>query len=180
MSATTRRPGPPPGFLIRPATVTDTATLLGFIRALAEYERLLHEVVATEENLRATLFGTTPRAEVVLAEWDGQPVGFALFFHNYSTFLAQPGIHLEDLFVRPEFRGRGFGKALLLHVGRLAQQRGCGRYEWSVLDWNEPSIRFYQSLGATSLADWTLMRVTGERLRSMAQGAPPDIHARPD
>ena len=169
MSDQSARPGLPTGFLIRPATAADVATILGFIRALAEYERLLHEVVATEETLRATLFGPTPRSEVVLAELDGQPVGFALFFHNYSTFLAQPGIHLEDLFVRPEFRGHGFGKALLLHVGQLAHRRGCGRYEWSVLDWNEPSIRFYKSLGACPLDDWTVMRVTGEGLDRMAE-----------
>ena len=169
MSNPSPKPGLPPGFLIRPANAHDTATILGFIRALATYERLLHEVVATEEMLRDTLFGPTPRAEVVLAELDGRPVGFALFFHNYSTFLAKPGIHLEDLFVLPEFRGQGFGKALLLHVARLAHQRGCGRYEWAVLDWNEPSIRFYKSLGAQPLDDWMLMRVTGEGLKHMAK-----------
>ena len=168
MSTPTTKPGLPPGFLIRPATVKDSATVLGFIRALAEYERLLHEVLATEEMLHDTLFGPTPRAEVALAELDGRPVGFALFFPNYSTFLAKPGIHLEDLFVLPEFRGRGFGKALLLHVGRLAHERGCGRYEWSVLDWNEPSIRFYKSLGAQPLDDWMMMRVTGDGLKQMA------------
>ncbi len=169
MSDQPTKPGLPPGFLIRPATAADVGTILGFIRALATYERLLHEVVATEETLRDTLFGQTPRAEVVLAELDGRPVGFALFFHNYSTFLAKPGIHLEDLFVLPEFRARGFGKALLLHVGRLAHQRGCGRYEWAVLDWNEPSIRFYKALGARPMDDWTVMRVTGEGLERMAE-----------
>jgi GNAT superfamily N-acetyltransferase len=152
------------GFLIRSAVPDDVPAILGFIRALAAYERLLHEVTATEAALREHLFGPTPCAEVVLAELDGRPVGFALFFHNYSTFLAKPGIYLEDLFVLPEFRGRGFGKALLIHLARLAKQRGCGRFEWSVLDWNEPSIRFYRSLGAVPLADWTIMRVTGEAL----------------
>lgn len=160
-----------PGFLIRSAVPDDVPAILGFIRALAEYERLLHEVTATEEALREHLFGPTPRAEVVLAELDGRPVGFALFFHNYSTFLAKPGIYLEDLFVLPEFRGRGFGKALLIHLARLAKQRGCGRFEWSVLDWNEPSIRFYRSLGAVPLADWTIMRVTGAALDRLGETA---------
>ncbi len=151
-------------FRLRPAVVGDIPTLLRFIRALAEYERLLDEVTATEEALRTTLFGDQPRAEVVLAEVGGVPVGFALFFHNYSTFLAKPGLYLEDLFVLPEYRGRGYGKALLIHLARLAVQRGCGRFEWSVLDWNEPSIQFYKSLGAIPMSDWSIFRVTGTAL----------------
>ena len=160
---------PTSGFLIRPATSADVPVILGFIRALAEYERLLDEVTATEETLKATLFGLTPHAEIVLAELAGKPVGFALFFHNYSTFLAKPGLYLEDLFVLPAFRGRGFGKALLVHLGRLARNRGCGRFEWSVLDWNEPSIRFYQSLGATPMKEWRIMRVTGDALDRLSE-----------
>jgi GNAT superfamily N-acetyltransferase len=162
------QPGLAPGFFIRAAVAADVPAILGFIRALADYEKLLHEVTATEDLLREQLFGPTPRAEVVLAELDGRPIGFALFFHNFSTFLAKPGIHLEDLFVLPEFRGRGFGKALLVHVGKLAKARGCGRYEWAVLDWNEPSIRFYRALGAQPMADWTVMRVTGDALDRLA------------
>jgi len=158
-------------FAIRTATVADVPSIHGFIRALADYERLSHEVTATEERLRDTLFGEQPRAEVVLAELAGRPVGFALFFHNYSTFLAKPGLYLEDLFVLPEFRGRGFGKALLTHLAKLAQERGCGRFEWSVLDWNEPSIQFYQSLGAVPLSEWTVFRVTGDTLGQLAAWA---------
>ncbi len=157
---------------LRPAVVEDVPTLLRFIRALAEYERLLDEVTATEEALRTTLFGPQPRAEVVLAEVGGTPVGFALYFHNYSTFLAKPGLYLEDLFVLPEHRGRGYGKALLIHLARLAVERGCGRFEWSVLDWNEPSIQFYKSLGAVPMSDWSIFRVTGaalERLGAVSQ-----------
>lgn len=168
MSESTNKPGAAPGFLIRSATERDVPEILRFIRALAEYERLSHECVATEEALRATLFSQRPAAEVLLAELDGVPAGFALFFHNYSTFLAKPGIYLEDLFVHPEFRGRGFGKALLLHLAKLAKARGCGRFEWSVLDWNEPSIQFYRSLGATPMNDWTIMRVTGDALDRLA------------
>ena len=168
MSNTPDQPGLAPGFLIRPADAADVQVILGFIRALADYEKLLHEVTATEDALREHLFGPMPRAEVVLAEFEGRPIGFALFFHNFSTFLAQPGIYLEDLFVLPEFRGQGFGKALLVHVGRLTKARGCGRYEWAVLDWNEPSIRFYRALGAQPMAGWTVMRVTGEALDRLA------------
>src|SRR5436190_3925351 len=132
---------------VRPATETDISVLLAFIRELAEYEKLTHEVSANEEQLRATLFGPRRFAEALLACADGQPMGFALFFHNYSTFLARPGLYLEDLYVQPSFRGRGFGKLLLTTVARIAVERGCGRYEWTVLDWNTPSIRFYESLG---------------------------------
>lgn len=156
---------------LRPATAADIPLILSFIRQLAEYERLLAEVDATEERLRATLFppaGTPPAAHVVVAEHAGTPAGFALYFFNYSTFLARPGLYLEDLFVAPAFRGRGVGKALLLHLARLANQRGCGRMEWSVLDWNEPAIRFYETLGARRLPEWQICRLTGESLRQYA------------
>ena len=161
------------GVRIRPAVKADVPLILRFIRELAEYERLLHEVVATEEKLRDTLFGARPAAEVVIAEdADGEPLGFALFFHNYSTFLAQPGIYLEDLYVRPEARGRGAGRALLAHLARLAKERGCGRLEWWVLDWNESAIRFYRSLGAQPMSDWTVFRLTGDDLARLADEAP--------
>lgn len=153
---------------LRPAEAADVPVLLGFIRKLAEYERLSHECVATEAALTATMFGPRPWAEAVLAEWAGVPAGFALFFHNYSTFLARPGLYLEDVFVLPEHRGRGIGKALLRHLAKLAVERGCGRFEWSVLDWNEPSIAFYRSLGAVPMSDWTVMRVTGKALERLA------------
>lgn len=155
---------------IRPAVAADVPLVLDFIRALADYERLRDACVATEDALHATLFGARPAAEVVLAELDGAPVGFALFFHNYSTFLAKPGLYLEDLFVRPAARGHGVGKALLVHLAGLAVARGCGRFEWSVLDWNAPAIGFYRALGAEPLDDWTVMRVTGEALGRLAGG----------
>jgi GNAT superfamily N-acetyltransferase len=156
---------------IRPATEADVPLILRFIRELAEYERLLHEVVATEDGLRATLFGPRPAAEVVIAEADGEALGFALFFHNYSTFLAQPGLYLEDLYVRPEARGRGTGRALLAHLARLALERGCGRLEWWVLDWNTSAIRFYRSLGAQPMDEWTVFRLTGPDLARLADEA---------
>jgi GNAT superfamily N-acetyltransferase len=152
---------------IRPAGPGDIDEILRLIRALADYEKLAHEVVATADALRQTLFGPRPAAEVLLAEEGGRPVGLALFFQNYSTFLARPGIYLEDLFVDPAFRGRGIGKALLQAVAKLAVQRGCGRFEWAVLDWNTPAIEFYQALGARPMSDWTVMRVTGEALRRL-------------
>jgi len=152
---------------IRPARPADVPAILRLIRALAEYEKLAHEVVATEDALRETLFGPRPAAEVLLAEEGGAAVGLALFFPNYSTFLARPGIYLEDLFVESAHRGRGIGKALLQAVARLAVQRGCGRFEWSVLDWNASAIRFYEALGARPMSDWTVMRVTGEALRRL-------------
>lgn len=154
---------------VRPATESDVPLLLAFIRELAEYEKLTHEVTATEEHLRVTLFGPRRFAEALLAYADGEPTGFALFFHNYSTFLARPGLYLEDLFVRPAYRGRGLGKLLLTTVARIAVERGCGRYEWTVLDWNTPSIRFYESLGAEMKGDWRIMRVTGAALKKMAK-----------
>jgi GNAT superfamily N-acetyltransferase len=156
---------------IRNATGQDTPVILELIRRLAEYERLAHLVVATEETLRESLFGSRPMAEVVLADWDGRPAGFMLFFHNFSTFLGRPGIYLEDLFVNPDMRGRGIGKALLVHLASIAQQRGCGRLEWSVLNWNEPSIGFYKSLGAVPMDDWTVYRLTGDALENLAAGA---------
>jgi GNAT superfamily N-acetyltransferase len=159
---------PPP---IRPAQPADAAVILGLICALADYEKLSAEVVATEAQLRRSLFpddGAAPAAHCVIAEADGQAVGFALYFFNYSTFLARPGLYLEDLFVRPEFRGRGFGKALLLHLAQLANARGCGRMEWSVLDWNQPAIDFYESLGAKRMTAWQICRLTGPSLTQYA------------
>lgn len=149
---------------IRSATAADVPLILNFIRDLAVYEKLAHEVVATETMLQRTLFGTPPAAHVVIAEIDGVPAGFALYFFNFSTFLAQPGLYLEDLFVKPEFRGAGTGKALLLHLAKIANARGCGRMEWSVLDWNEPAIKFYESLGAKRMKEWQICRLTGATL----------------
>jgi GNAT superfamily N-acetyltransferase len=155
---------------ITSASEQDVPRILTFIRALAEYERLADAVVATEEGLRRSLFGPRPYAECVIARLNGEPAGFALFFHNFSTFLAQPGIYLEDLFVNPEFRGRGVGRALLRHLARLTRERNCGRLEWSVLDWNESAIGFYKSIGATPLDDWTIFRLRGEALTRLADG----------
>ena len=157
--------------LVREASAADVALILSFIRELAEYERLSHEVVATEDGVRESLFGERPYAEVLIAEHDGSPAGFALFFHNYSTFLGRPGIYLEDLYVRPEFRGAGTGKKLLVRLARLARSRGCGRLEWWVLDWNEPSIGFYEKLGAVPMDDWTVYRVSGPALEDLASGS---------
>lgn len=156
---------------IRFAQAADTPVILGFIRALAEYEKLEHECVATEESLRATLFGPRPYAEVLLIEEGGKAHGFALFFHNYSTFLAKPGIYLEDLFVAPAARGKGYGKALLAKLAEIAVERGCGRLEWSVLDWNQPAIDFYLSLGARPMDEWTVYRVDGAALGALAAQA---------
>jgi GNAT superfamily N-acetyltransferase len=156
---------------IRPATPADIPTILRFIRSLAEYEKLLDAVVADEVKLRATLFGERPYAEVLIATWNGAPAGFALFFHNYSTFLAKPGIYLEDLFVDPELRGNGIGKALLMHLAKVAVERDCGRLEWSVLDWNEPAIGFYRRLGAQPMDEWTIFRLTGDALTQLAHTA---------
>ena len=153
---------------VRAATRADVPLILSLIKELAEYERLSHEVVADERRLSHWLFGDAPKAEALIGEIDGQGAGFALFFHNFSTFLAKPGIYLEDLYIRPAYRGHGCGKALLTHIARLALERGCGRYEWSVLDWNQRAIDFYQALGAKPMNDWTIMRVTGEALEKMA------------
>ncbi len=156
---------------IRPATPNDLSLILGFIRELAEYERLMHEVVATEEALRESLFGAHPYAEVLIAEEAGAAVGFALFFHSFSTFLGRPGIYLEDLYVRRDLRGRGYGKALLARLAAIAKERNCGRLEWSVLNWNEPSIAFYRSLGAKPMDHWTVFRLAGEALDTLAHGS---------
>jgi len=153
---------------IRPATEDDVPIILSLIRELAEYERLSHEVVATEGLLRESLFGERRGPEVLIACCKGAPAGFALFFHSFSTFLGRPGIYLEDLYVKPEFRGRGIGRALLTHLARLAKERGCGRLEWAVLDWNEPAIKLYKSIGAVPMDEWTVYRVTGEALETLA------------
>jgi GNAT superfamily N-acetyltransferase len=153
---------------IRAATSADVPVIAELIRALARFERLEDEVVMTEVLLERALFGQRPYAEVLLAEDDGRPVGFALFFHNFSTFLGRPGIYLEDLFVVPEHRGHGVGRDLLVHLARLAVERECGRLEWAVLNWNEEAIRFYERLGARTNSDWTVYRLTGEALSSLA------------
>ncbi|HEV2667114.1 MAG TPA: GNAT family N-acetyltransferase [Blastocatellia bacterium] len=158
----------PKDFEIRQATEGDAPLILSFIKKLAVYEKLAHKVTATEDVLRETLFGARRYAEVVIGYHLGEPVGFALFFHNYSTFLGRPGIYLEDLFVDEEHRGKGFGKALLVHLARLTKERNCGRLEWAVLNWNEPSINFYKGLGAAPMNDWTVFRVTGEALDELA------------
>ena len=153
---------------IRPATERDVPLILSLIRELAEYERLSHEIVATEEILRDSLFGERPAAEVLLGYVGDDPAGFALFFHSFSTFLGRPGIYLEDLYVRPEFRGAGVGRVFLRHLARLAKDRGCGRLEWWVLDWNKPAIGFYEALGAVPMGDWTVYRIAGEALDELA------------
>jgi GNAT superfamily N-acetyltransferase len=157
------------GFDIEPATERDVPLILRLINGLAEYEKLSHEVTATEDAIRASLFGERPDAEVVIARSASEPVAFALFFHTYSTFLAQRGLYLEDLFVVPEWRGRGAGRALLTYLARLAIERQCGRLEWVVLDWNEPAIRFYKSVGADPMGEWTVNRLTGDALTRLAQ-----------
>ena len=162
----TERP-PMPEVTFRYATESDCALILGFIRQLAEYERMLDQVVATEELLREQIF-EKGRAEVVFLCEDGVEVGFALFFHNFSTFLGRAGIYLEDLFVLPDHRGKRYGAALLRRLAQIAVERGCGRLEWSCLDWNQPSIDFYLSLGAEPLADWTMYRVTGQTFEQLA------------
>jgi GNAT superfamily N-acetyltransferase len=159
-----------PELEIRVATEADVPEILRFIKELAEYERLSREASVTEETLRESLFGERRVAEVVLGCLGDDPAGFALFFHNFSTFLGKPGIYLEDLYVRPEFRGAGIGRALLVHLARLARERGCGRLEWSVLDWNEPAIEFYKSIGAVPMNEWTVYRVAGETLEKLAAG----------
>ena len=157
-----------PSITLRAATRADIPQILDFIRGLAEYEKLAHEAVATPALLERHLFGDRPAAEVVIAEADGVPAGFALFFHSFSTFLGQPGLYLEDLFVLPSHRGLGLGKRLMVHLARLAVERGCGRFEWSVLDWNTPAIDFYRRLGAIGLEEWTVQRVSGEALHTLA------------
>ena len=166
---------------IEPAREQDVPLILGLIKALAEYERLAHEVVATEADVRESLFGAKPHAEAVIARAvsrrsgeaagadGGEAVGFAVWFHTYSTFLSRPGLYLEDLFVLPAWRGRGIGRALIRHVARVAVERGCGRMEWAVLDWNDPAIGFYRSIGARPMDEWTVYRLTGDALQRVAQ-----------
>jgi len=153
---------------VSPATQADVPLILDLIRGLADYEKLSGQMVATEALLREHLFGPRPMAEVRIARLGDKPAGFALFFHNFSTFLGRPGIYLEDVFVYPEYRGRGIGKALLREVARVAAERNCGRLEWSVLDWNEPAIRFYESLGAKPMSQWTIYRMTDEAIKKLA------------
>jgi hypothetical protein len=156
---------------IEAAQPRDAAVLLALIRALAEYEKLTHLVVGTEQQLGEELFGARPVIEAVIGWEDGRAVGFALYFHNFSTFLARRGLYLEDLFVVPEARGRGHGKALMRHVARIAVERECGRFEWAVLDWNQPAIAFYRALGAEVLPDWRICRLTGEALMALGSGS---------
>lgn len=157
-----------PNFKLRIAEEKDVPLILQFIKELADYEKLLHEVVATEEILMNSLF-KQKAAEVVIGEYEGKPVSFALFFHNFSTFLGRPGIYLEDLYVQPEMRGKGIGKLMLSFLGKLAMERGCGRLEWWCLDWNEPSIEFYKSMGAIPMDEWTVFRVCDEALVDLAE-----------
>ncbi len=159
----------PPEFTIRAATENDVATILGLIKELAEYEHLSHEVEATEVDIHQSLFGDHPVAEALIGEQDGVAVSFALFFYNFSTFLGKPGIYLEDLYVKPQYRSNGFGRRMLAHIARLAKERNCGRFEWSVLDWNEPAIRAYDSLKARPMKEWILYRLTGDALDQLAQ-----------
>ncbi|MBK8285507.1 MAG: GNAT family N-acetyltransferase [Ahniella sp.] len=153
---------------IRPALASDLGLIRSLIEDLAEYEQLRDHCFATDEALREALFSGTPAAECLIAEWSGQPAGFALFFHNFSTFVSRRGLYLEDLFVRPEFRKHGIGRAVLKHLARLAISRGCARFEWSVLDWNEPAIQFYKALGAKPMSEWTVFRVDGSALTDLA------------
>jgi len=163
-----------PEFQIKSAAESDIPVILSFIKKLARYERLSHEVVATEELLRETLFGSRPTAEVAIGYLESTPVGFVLFFNNYSTFLGKPGLYIEDLFVDENYRRRGCGRALLLHVARLAKERDCGRLEWAVLDWNQPAIDFYKKLGAVPMSEWTVFRITGKRLDELARSVTRD------
>jgi GNAT superfamily N-acetyltransferase len=158
-----------PGFTIRRATVADVPTILALIRELATYERAPNDVTVTEEQLVDVLFGEKPAAEVLLAFEGDQPVGFAVYFYNFSTWLGRPGLYLEDLFVRPEQRGKGYGRALLVDLARIARDRGCGRMEWAVLDWNEPAIEFYRKLGAKPMDEWTVFRLTRDGIQRLAE-----------
>jgi GNAT superfamily N-acetyltransferase len=156
-------------FEIRPAQVEDVPTILDLIRDLAAYERAPNEVTATEEQLVDVLFGKKPSAEVLLAFEDKAPVGFAVFFHNFSTWLGRPGLYLEDLFVKPEARGKGYGRALLVDLAKIARDRGCGRMEWAVLDWNDPAIQFYRKLGAKAMDEWTVFRLARDGIAKLAE-----------
>jgi GNAT superfamily N-acetyltransferase len=161
-----------PGLRLRPAGASDVGLILELIRELAGFERLSHEVVADAAALRRHLFGERPAAEVLIAEVSDAPAGFALYFPTFSTFVGKPGLYLEDLFIRPAYRGRGIGRAVLIHLSRLAVERGCGRLEWSVLDWNERAIGFYRELGARPMSDWTVFRLDGEALETLASASP--------
>jgi GNAT superfamily N-acetyltransferase len=158
-------------FMIRSATIADVTAILELIRALATYERAPNEVTATEKDLAEVLFGEKPAAEVLLVFEDKRAVGFALFFHNFSTWLGRPGLYLEDLFVRPEDRGKGYGRALLIELAKIARDRRCGRMEWAVLDWNEPAIKFYRKLGAKPMDEWTVFRLTRDGIAKLADAA---------
>jgi len=157
------------GYYIRSAQPSDCGQILAFIKDLAEYEKLSHEVVATEEALLKTLFGEDPRAEVILGIYKGQTVGFAIFFHTYSTFLAESGLYLEDLYIVPKWRGRGFGSEIVCYLAYLADKRDCARMEWSALDWNEPALKVYRLLGAKPMKDWTVQRLAGDHLQKLAR-----------
>ena len=161
----------PSDFTIRPATENDVGVILALIKELAEYEHLSHEVEATAEGIHRSLFGDRPVAEALIGEHAGIPVSFALFFYNFSTFLGKPGIYLEDLYVKPAYRKNGFGRRMLAHIARLAKERNCGRFEWSVLDWNKPAIRTYDRLNARPMTEWILYRLTGKALDKLAQEA---------
>lgn len=160
------------GFVIRDAVESDVPRIMELINELAEYEKLTHELVATEDSLREMLFGDRPAAEAMMAECDGKPAGYAIFFSNCSTFLGRAGIYLEDVYVRPHLRGKGIGKAMLVRLAQIATQRKCGRLEWSVLNWNTPAIEFYKSIGAKPLDEWTMFRLTGESLHTLARSEP--------
>ena len=155
-------------FMIRTGTEEDAAVIFSLIKELAEYEHLAHEVAASVDDIRKTLFGERPFAETLIGEYEGLPISFALFFYNFSTFLGKPGIYLEDLYVQPEHRGKGFGSKMLAHIAALARERNCGRFEWSVLNWNTPAIRTYEKLGATPMKEWILYRLSGEALDRLA------------
>ncbi len=172
MSVDANRRPLPGDFRIIPAREGEVGIILGLIKELAAYERAADQVKATEQSLTQTLFGPSPQAEVLIAWENTEAVGFALFFHNYSTWLSRRGIYLEDLFVRPTHRGKGYGRALLAHLARIALERGCGRFEWAVLDWNEPAIGFYKALGAKPMDEWTVYRITGDALSQLAGEAP--------
>ena len=160
---------PLPDFILRKATSKDCPLILSFIKELAEYEKLLHEVIASVDILEESLFGEKAYAQSVIGEYQGTAVGYVLFFHNFSTFTGRPGIYLEDLYVKPHMRGKGFGKCLLAYLAKLAVDTGCTRVEWSVLDWNEPSIQFYRSIGAAPMDEWTVQRLDGDALASFAK-----------
>jgi GNAT superfamily N-acetyltransferase len=157
-----------PTFEIKPATLADVPVILQLIRELAEYERAPNDVVATEEGLREVLFGETPAAHVIIGRENGEPVAFAVYFFNFSTWLGRAGLYLEDLFVRPELRGKGYGKALLVRLAQIARERGCGRMEWAVLNWNDPAIQFYKKLGAKPMDEWTVYRLRGDGITALA------------